>query len=153
MKRTKVFLFSFFLISIIFPTGVAIGDTASTGYPLPYSGSEKKAEEIVTTCDGNFIGKIIAKGPVILTKPGASIHGYTVKVTTLLKGNLAGEIKVSLDVRNDSRVVESIPHVGENYIFFTISKSGEIISIKLLPANVENITKIKALIAATPAGK
>ena len=100
-----------------------------------------------------FIGQIIAKGPVILTEPGVSYRGYTVKVATLLKGALAGEIHVSLDVRNDGRAVEVIPRVGENYIFFVILKASEIIVVKLLPATDANIAKVKALIAAAPAPK
>lgn len=153
MKHYKILLLPFFLILTIISAGVAIGDTTSAASPLQYSGSEKKAEDIVTTCDAIFIGQIIAKGPVMLTKPGASYRSYTVKVITLLKGTLAGEIQVSLDVRNDGRVAEVIPHVGENYIFFAMLKAGEVIAMKLLPATDDNITKVKALIAAAPPSK
>jgi hypothetical protein len=153
MKRYKIFLSAFLLILIIAPSVAAVGDTTSAALPLQYSGSGKKAGDIVATCDAIFVGQIIAKGPVILTKPGASTHGYTVKVATLLKGTLAGEIQVSLDVRNDGRVVEVIPHVGENYIFFAMLKAGEVIAVKLLPATDANIAKVKALIAAAPAPK
>jgi len=120
---------------------------------LKLSGSGLKSEDIILKSDAIFIGQIIAKGAVLMLEPGKSYRFYTVKVATLLKGTLAGEIQVSLDVRNDSRVVEVIPRVGENYIFFAILKASEIIVVKLLPATDANIAKIKALIADYPVSK
>jgi hypothetical protein len=119
--------------------------------PINLSGSNLKAEEIVLKSDAVFVGEITqtSDGP----PAAASMHsvGVQVKVLQILKGSVDTEISVTMDVYSIYR--EGPPQVGSSYIFFAHKEDNRIRVLKLLPATDANVTKVKAAIASTPAGK
>jgi hypothetical protein len=143
-------LLSFFVVISNF---TCISQTVLSETSLRYPGSEKKLQDCVLNSDVVFIGQVIGKGPVILSSPGVSYRSYTVEVSTALKGTVAGQVTVSLDVKNDGKVIEVIPHFGENYIFIAALKEGDLIAMKLLPRTSDEIAQVKALLANAPVSK
>lgn len=121
-----------------------------------FTGHMKKNENVLKEAKDIIVGKFTALG-----YPGSDASGEDfyeqgqVEVISALRGSLAGTLRVGYSVRTVPGKDQEIPPVvGTEYIMF-IQKLGpnECEIKKLLPATDENITKIKALIAAAPAGK
>jgi hypothetical protein len=117
------------------------------------SGSTLKSEDIAVKVDAVFVGEITDPGLTVPTSPGmASYNGVQVKVLQVLRGSIdAQTITVKLDIFAANR--EEPPKVGTQYIFFVKKDGDRFTALKLLPATDDHITKVKALIAAAPAGK
>jgi hypothetical protein len=117
---------------------------------LILSGSEKKVDDIVSKSDLIFVGRVASKGFISTAAPGLSGQEPTVNVTSVLKGQVGSEVHVTLYVKNNGRVIEAAPKIGESYIFFV--KQGatqQLFVLKLLPATDANIVEIKQLISQT----
>ena len=118
---------------------------------LKLSGSEKKVGDVVNKSDIVFIGQIITKGWVDAASPGINSRDFTISVKTLLKGQVDAEVHVTLYVKNNGRVIEAVPQVGETYIFFVRrAATKQLFILKLLSVTDDNIANVKQLIAQSP---
>jgi hypothetical protein len=80
---------------------------------------------------------------------GLQYHGK-INVLHVLKGNETGNLKVVFRVILGSKDTEAEPNLGDSYIIILYDHQ---MIRKLLPATDDNIAKVRALIAAAPAGK
>ncbi len=132
--------------------------TTRQGEPI-LSGSAQKSEEIAAKANTVFIGKIIELGdPVPIAMDTASYSGVQVKVLQILRGTVNDEVvKVTLHTTWGRNMHETPPVIGNTYIFFARKNTEKgwnpYTVLKLLPATDDNITKVKALIAAAPEAK
>ena len=152
MKNNKFFCLAacWALISASF----SIAQLTNNPPELKLSGSEKKTKDIINKSDIIFIGQIITKGWVDAASPGMNSRGFTISIKTVLKGQVDSEVRVTLYVKNNGRIIEAVPQIGQSYIFFVKQGANQqLIVLKLLPPTDENIAKVKALIAAAPSSK
>ena len=120
------------------------------------SGSSLKSEDTVIKSDAIFIGQITQMGFQSLKAAGrSSYYGNIVKILQVLRGTVDAQIKITLYVYYVSDTPENPPKTGNSYIFFVKKNApgqpDPYAALKLLPATDDNIAKVKALIAASPA--
>jgi hypothetical protein len=135
---------------------VVNGYSQSSSDTKMLSGHGKKSENAIKESTDIVIAVFTTLG-----SPGADATGENdydgaeIEITSALKGTLSGKLKVFYIVyAMPGKNQESPPVLGTQYIMF-IHQTGptEYEIKKLLPATDDNIAKIKALIAAAPAGK
>ncbi|MCE0482916.1 MAG: hypothetical protein LV479_01605 [Methylacidiphilales bacterium] len=138
--------------------GVALGAMGAKAQSEPVlTGSSIKVEDVVLKSDAIFSGTITQElGPPNLKGIGENYYGVHVHVIKIYLGTVAQDVTVSILVL-PRRLNEWAPLQGQTYIFF-VKKNAQAASdqftvLKLLPATDANVTKVKALIAAAPAGK
>lgn len=123
------------------------------------SGSTLRSEDVATKADAVFVGQITHLGFSNLKALGEAVYrGLQVKVLQVLRGSVDPQSTFTLRVMVPSiSSHENPPAVGSTYIFFVKkddpSKHDAYTVLKLLPATDDNIAKVKAVIAAAPAGK
>jgi len=120
---------------------------------ITLSGSRLKSEDIALKCDAIFIGQIVALGDPETASAGMDTRGGSVKVLQVLRGTVGDQIGVEIDSALYPSLHEQVPTVGSTYIFFIKKAPTRNIVLKLLSATDANVTKVKALISATPASK
>jgi hypothetical protein len=123
---------------------------------IAFSGSNTKLEDAVSRAEVIFVGEIIQIGGPSLSSAGqAEFCGNQVKVLEVFRGSATGQITVSFVIAEKPK--EQVPSVGSSYIFFAqkvVHPDPDLYTaFKLLPATDSNETKVKALVAALPAGK
>jgi len=118
---------------------------ASDGPAL--TGSSLKLDDEVASATEIVIGKFteINEG-ASFTLSGYRYRGL-IAISDILKGNAPVSSKVAFTVGIQTR--ESAPNLSDTYIVIIDNHHIH----KLLPATVDNIAKVKALIAAAPAPK
>jgi hypothetical protein len=130
-------------LTIFFPVFLVRGEDAFTG-------SATKLDAAASKSDAVFIGQIEDIGSPVLKALGVkSYYGVKVKVIETLKGDVTGEVLLSLRAKTDSKFPEVAPEVNKHYIFFVVSKKTELqlYAIKILLASDSNIDLVKSWIA------
>jgi hypothetical protein len=118
------------------------------------SGSRFKAEEIVAKANVICVGEIVQIGPPLTRAAAqASYPGVKIQISQCLKGDLSSPALIEIVVAKEPNVTEEAPKAGTTYIFFIKQTTSWNMVLKLLPATDDNIAKVKAMIAAAPAGK
>lgn len=134
---------------------LSLSAKAQTGEPL-LPGSSSKLEKAVSRADIIVVAKLISLG---ITMPDATAQAdydsAQIQVTQTLRGSPNQNMSVSISVHySKGRVEEVTPKEGKEYLFLIhTDETNRRDVVKLLSATGDNIAKVKALIAAAPAGK
>jgi hypothetical protein len=133
-------------LALLFSTEMTEGQNLFTGSQIKMDLAAAQAEVI-------FIGNVekVEESP-LLTPFGLLHYGVQIQVTDLLKGKVAPDVEVLVDVSVLTTPRETPPVVHQKYVFFGKNdKSGTetyIRILKLLPADDVAVAKVKQLIAA-----
>ena len=118
-------------------------------------GSRSDLDKTVSHADIIVVAKMVSLG---ITMPDATAQAdydsAQIQVMQALKGSPNQNLSVSISVHfSKGRIEEIAPEVGKEYLFFirTDEVKHEIV-LKIIPATDDNIARVKALIAAAPAG-
>lgn len=133
-------------------------EPAPTNAPARLTGSILKLEDAVSKADAVFAGIVEDEGGGSYKSLG-EITYYHVKVRTsqVFCGTVGGLVFVSARVGYAKKENEEDLKKGGSYIFIVKKNSQQtpdpFVALKIIPATDDNITKVKALIAALPVGK
>jgi hypothetical protein len=125
-----------------------------------FSGRDVAVEGALSKADVVLIGKLSGAGNEVDSPPFAPVAGPTfsgarISVIQVLKGTAGSSVGVSFFVNSANH--EKSPDAASSYIFFLAKNAANATDqytiLKILPASDDNVSKIKALIAALPGGK
>jgi hypothetical protein len=148
--KTKVFYLTLF---ICFNSFAPLGRADVNAPLLP---GHKAIEGDLLKISDVVIAKINSFGVIEADNAGAlSYEQVNIEITSVLKGKLSGKYKVSFELHTfPPSEHEIVPTLGIEYIMFIKTLSpDEYEVVKVLPSSAQNVARIKALIAAVPAGK
>jgi hypothetical protein len=139
----KTLFFSYIVAVLSGICSYADTDARSVGHLNDSKGEVAAAANIVLAKFTNV------KGSGAASMLGTLYHG-NIKILQVLKGDASGNVEVGFSVIQGPKDTEVEPNLTDIYI---IVLAGHHEIRKLLPATDDNIAKVKALIAAAPAGK
>ncbi len=155
-NRSKINLLFICVITICAAPVLSKGDAPTQSSTTALSGHEKKNEDLVAVVPDIVVAKFTSLGNGSDDAPGATFYEKAeIEIVSSLKGTLSGDLQAGYSVKLfPPSKKETVPVIGTPYIMF-IQKLGptEYEIKKLLPATDNDIAKVKALIAAAPAGK
>lgn len=102
-------------------------------------------------CPLIFVGEVVSQGNVEPSAPGqATFDQFNVKVVECLKGEVKGEVSLSMTVRTfPPKEAEMIPKEGERYVFFVQAEGQDARRhsvIRVLSASNEVIECVRTLV-------
>ena len=132
--------------------------STTPGESVKLTGSDLKSDDLILKAEAIYTGKITDMGVQDKGTPdapyaGSTYRGAHVQLLQILRCGMYDQMAVTLTV--DVTRHESIPKVGNSYIFFVTKDSAKPTSaytvpftaLKLLDASEENVTEVKRLIA------